>query len=246
MERILLSIDVGIVNLSYCILNKNTNEIIDWTVINLKDIKCEECDNTAIYEQDKKFYCSNCYIKPPIEDFFVEDKSTICIKCGKKGRYSRNDNGYCLIHAKQLYNSELFPITTIKKGNFNITIINLISKLKSIKLFDIVNNVVIENQPSYKNPVMKSISMALYTYFTLKDNVKKVSFISPGLKLKNISDIDKSLLKQCNKSKKYKFTKELSIKYCIDNLNDEKWHEFLVNHNKKDDLADSYLHAINH
>jgi hypothetical protein len=61
------------------------------------------------------------------------------------------------------------------------------------------NYVVIENQPSFKNPRMKSIAISLYDYYLIrgiidkeitKSNIQQVKFMSPSNKLKIASDGD--------------------------------------------------------
>ena len=72
----ILSIDVGMKNLAYCLLNvseTNNYDIIDWNVVNLTD--------------SDKYICK-------------------CLKknnkvCGKKAKYFKNANYYCKTHAKQ-------------------------------------------------------------------------------------------------------------------------------------------------
>ena len=56
-----------------------------------------------------------------------------------------------------------------------------------------VDMVLIENQPTFKNPTMKAISDTLYTWFMIRgivdatlnnSSIKKIKFISPSNKLK--------------------------------------------------------------
>ena len=198
----ILSWDVGIYNLSYCILEKNqeTNEIqiIDWDIVNLVD------------------------------------------------------------------NDEM-------KKNRNLIFENIPRKLHEKPQLLNVDIVVIENQPSLKNPQMKSIQMILYSYFLILgkvigngDNsinyIDKIDFCSASNKLKvydgpeiilevkpskknnNLSEIIEAPKK--NKVK-YADKKRLAIehtKYFLEK--DEKYKDFFNNHKKKDDLADSYLQGL--
>ena len=59
----ILSIDVGIKNLAFCLFNIKNNEceIEKWDVINLCTLekeKCDECNNNALYEKNNILYCS--------------------------------------------------------------------------------------------------------------------------------------------------------------------------------------------
>ena len=67
----------------------------------------------------------------------------------------------------------------------------LYSKLDKINNILDVDEVLIENQPSLKNPTMKTIASVLYSYFILRgvidknnDKIKLVRFVSPSNKLK--------------------------------------------------------------
>ena len=224
----ILSWDVGIYNLSYCILEKNkeTNEIkiIDWDIVNLVD----------------------------------------------------NDD---------------------MKKNRNLIFENIPRKLhEKPQLLD-VDIVVIENQPSLKNPQMKSIQMILYSYFLILGKIigngdkntsyiEKIDFCSAANKLKvydgpeiilevknirkkkniiensnteiientnpeNIENDQKIELVEKSKGKnkkptiKYSDKKKFAIehaKYFVEK--DEKYKDFFNNHKKKDDLADSYLQGL--
>lgn len=117
--------------------------------------------------------------------------------------------------------------------------------LKLSELFD--NNididiVLIENQPNTLNPLMKTLSVVIFTYFNLlriqTGSVKKVKFISSQKKL------------SCNlvegKPKSYNERKKMSIettcKYLdIIDIEKKKW---FLKQKKKDDLSDAFLYTI--
>ena len=220
----ILSWDVGIINLSYCILeydldNKEKN-IINWGIINLID------------------------------------------------------------------NPEM-------KKNMNLVFENIPKKLNEHDFLLDVDYVVIENQPSLKNPKMKSIQMIVYSYFlmygkVLNDNdnkIKQIDFCNASNKLKvykgppislenlkkkkkkvdNNSSIKDFLEKENNqetnevivvepetkekKSNKLSYTdkKKMAVehvKYFLNEKNDEENLTYFLNHKKKDDLADSYLQSL--
>ena len=263
----ILSFDVGIINLSYCLIKKenNTPVILDWGVINICDdnIICNLCDTHAIYyninlTNTKCYYCKSH--KPiTLEYNEVETKDTKCIYknkndtvCNKIAYYCcKNDNtNLCKIHYKQHLKNNISK--TIKKSNqdYDTTIKNLVTILDNkLYLLDNTEHVIIENQPSFKNPKMKSIALTLYNYYLIRGaidgNVKKVKFISPSNKLKLIDDIDKEKLKTIDKKHSYKLNKKLSIDYCNRFIkDDDKWKCFFNNNKKKDDLSDSLLQCL--
>jgi len=222
----ILSWDVGIYNLSYCIIEKIENEspkIIDWDIVNLVD-----------NEQMKK--------------------------------------------------------------NRNLLFENIPRKLHELPQLLDVDFVVIENQPSLKNPQMKSIQMILYSYFlilgkvigneTTKSYIDKIDFCSASNKLKiydgpaivleekkskkknveqvsqipitteqlidedenNITTdiVENKPAKKKASSVKYADKKRLAIehaKYFIEKYSPQ-YIDFFNKHKKKDDLSDSFLQGL--
>ena len=220
----LLSWDVGIYNLSYCILEKNDEtkeiKIIDWNIVNLVDSEKMKKDRNLLFE-------------------------------------------------------------------------NIPRKLHELPQLLNVDCVVIENQPSLKNPQMKSIQMILYSYFlilgkvignnTNSSYIENIEFCSASNKLKVydgpkiilpekntkklkneiINNIDNQELKIENNdenndennvvekkikssSLKYADKKRLAIEHALYYLKKDQnnYIDFFNNHKKKDDLADSFLQGL--
>tara|TARA_B100001758_G_C18308730_1_gene556567 strand:- start:9 stop:896 length:888 start_codon:yes stop_codon:yes gene_type:complete len=118
-----------------------------------------------------------------------------------------------------------------------------------------VDHIIIENQPSLKNPKMKSISETLYNYFLCRgiidkkitlSNITKIKYISPSNKLKINKDNTNLILSNSKSSSEtYKLTKELAVKYCYQFIkNYPSWHVVLDKAKKKDDLCDCLLQGI--
>jgi hypothetical protein len=280
-----LSWDVGIINLAYCLIdyNKETKEfkILDWDIINLTDrdkMKCTECNANPSYYQEvsDKYYCKNhsklAMSTPP--DFTLlfnnNDKETCCFEgktdvCGKKSKYILNNNGYCNTHAKSKYKSlcnEYKLINHSKKGidkmSMDDFLLRLVRELEKRPLLLNCDSVFIENQPTMKNPRMKTISVTLYNYYLIrgiidkeitKSPLKAVHFMAPSNKLKLANEGDKvELVKVKNNdddSKTYKLTKALGVKYCLEMIKQfPEWVEKFNSHKKKDDLADCFLQGM--
>jgi len=186
-------------------------------------------------------------------------------KCNKSSKYSFKYNGdkqyYCGAH----YRSELKkkikefspqPIKNliVKKyptSQLQLTLINRLDKLAEHfgKLH--VEEVVIENQPTHKNPKMKSISNTLFDYFLIRGYIDKfkgldighVRFMCPSNKLKVNNDNTIQVFRSNKDSKeKYKLTKALSIQYTKQLIDsDKKQLEYLDLYTKQDDICDAYL-----
>ena len=291
MEKI-LSFDVGIIHLAYCLLTKKEYidisnnksykwEILDWANIDLTDrdeLKCVVCKKNASILHESKYYCKvhsrTLVSKPlPYEDFYTKINNKIlqsnscsfennnsCTKICTMKNISTN-NTYCTVHARLLYRNitNNMKTTILKKQNianlnFDDTRLRLIKELESRKHLLDADVVVIENQPSFKNPRMKSISGLLYDYYLIrgivdkeitKSKINKVKFMSPSNKIKLASEGENMQLiklKATDESKAYKLTKSLGIKYTLEMVKHlPEWLLKFNSHKKKDDLADSFL-----
>ena len=287
MEKI-LSFDVGIIHLAYCFFTKKEYiendkkiykwEILDWAIIDLADrhdVKCSLCNkNASLYHYDSKYYCKvhsrNIITKPlPYENIFKElEIKNIggCKICDKNCTIKDiSDNIFCRPHSKKIYKDitndmKMKPIkkNNISSLNFDDTRLKLITELEKRKHLFEASVVVIENQPSFKNPRMKSISALLYDYYLIrgivdknitKSNITKVKFMSPSNKIKLVSDGEmqqivklKATEKSSDVSKAYKLTKSLAVKYTTDLITHlPNWLNHFNSYKKKDDLADAFL-----
>jgi hypothetical protein len=145
------------------------------------------------------------------------------------------------------------------KGVSLDTITNVLyNKLQEIFLDHDITEVLLENQPVLKNPVMKSIQIILYSFFQYEKvimgrDIILIKFINASNKLKlgkNLSEINNS--EDIIKIKsKYTKNKKLAIIYTNHFLKErlivedyEKHHDIFNNHKKKDDLADAFLQGL--
>lgn len=194
----------------------------------IKSTSDEQCGKNAKYydKLDKNYYCTPHY----------------------KSKLNKYNNLYC---AKAIKNTSVADYPTAKLQ------LNLINKLDSLveHFAELkVDQVVIENQPSFKNPKMKSISNTLFDYFMIRGyidkphglNISLVKFMCPNNKLKVNEDNTIEVFKaNKNKKNKYKLTKELSVKYTRQLIDDNKeMLEFFESCKKKDDICDAYLQGL--
>jgi hypothetical protein len=297
---IILSFDVGVIHLAYCLMTKKEFTksdgtkrldwyILDWNNIDLTNRDEQKCHCGAKAKLSNmvggvlKYYCKTHGKKVDTitQEFNVwtkecpDKKSNKCeyqskpldetSYCGKFAGYYRmiNDQAcyLCTTHAKQVYKSEVkssqlksFKLKSSTTLNFDDVKYSLMIELENKPNLLTADYVVIENQPSFKNPRMKSIATTLYDYYLIrgvidkpitKSNISQVKFMSPSNKLKLADEGDtKQLIKAkgTDDTKAYKLTKSLGIKYCLDlTTHLDSWQKHFNSHKKKDDLADAFL-----
>jgi hypothetical protein len=136
---------------------------------------------------------------------------------------------------------------------------NIIGFLKEKGIGEI-DYVLIENQPSNLNGMMKSIQYIIYCYFSLLKYwdkiIENVVLVNAGLKTKThdfkpevqiqMDDVAKSAknIKGFRRDK-YKMNKQTSIEICRNYIKDDAvLCEIFDNNKKKDDLCDACLQAV--
>ena len=260
-KNYILSIDIAIKNLAFCLFDYTNSKIIDWKLINLlkdieadnfcNNIKCSsitkkniKCIKNALYESNNEYFCT-IHSKKIENKTLLKNKLKCSIdKCTKDIKYYDKNNGYCNIHKKKT-NVDLKRYYTVDNINDNELRILL---FKELDLYDFssVKKILIEKQPKMASEKMRSVSYAVYDYFIIKLNYNsKVIWVDP----KNKLTIYNGPIINCPLEIKdsYDRNKWFACQYCdyflkekneLNNLN------FFKLNKKKDDLADCYLQGI--
>lgn len=237
----IISWDVGIKNLAYCVLEKDLETghftVLKWDKINIVDsdlITCcgtkqnsEVCGKKAslvgVKDGSTKYYCgAHKSQHKPFDDNWdnefmapskTDDKCTYTLPkkgsvCNKPSSFTSNGSHYCKTHAELIKNAtkknaELKKIKRTKATSTNPDELceKMYTKLDAIPGITDINEVLIENQPTLKNPSMKTVACMLFSYFVLRgrldkaDNkITKIRFISPSNKLKVDTDQIKKIV----------------------------------------------------
>mgnify|MGYP001349053320 CR=1 FL=1 len=257
----ILSIDVGIKNLAYCLLDTTDGKynIYAWDVINLcgeplvcnQELKNGDCKRCAKYTKGNLHFCKVCAKK---HDLIIPNN--ILENLNKK-RIKLDD----IKDTAVKYNIE------IPKNTKKTEIIEIINDFKKHKCFDVIqsktssemslinigieikkhldkslflsaNKVLIENQISPIANRMKTIQGMIAQFFIMK-SIEDIDFVSAGNKLKAFTNGEKT---------NYKERKALGIDTTIGLLSEqpqlEIWLQHFKKHGKKDDLADSFLQGV--
>ena len=257
----LISIDVGIKNLAYCILEKNADananlgdyKIIKWDSINLcgDEPNCLQCKNKASYTKNELNYCLTHAKKT---GFIVptKDKSPSAIKKMKienlislateyKITIDVNDKKNIILKTViDYFDKNMLEKTNKTSANsLDLVTIGISLKKEFDKIVPLVNidQVIIENQIGPLANRMKMIQGMIAQYFIMC-GIPAVTCVSSMNKLKAFTESDQ------NKTE-YKDRKKLGIDITKGMIVDMKdWAPFFLAHKKKDDLADSFLQGI--
>jgi hypothetical protein len=270
----ILSIDVGIKNLAFCLLNDN--DIEKWDVINVATeevlVCCytennSKCNKHAKFSKESNHYClahakKQNYQLPnnELKESFIKKQ-----KMSKLHEIAASHNILYLPSIKKIEliekindhitNSYMERIEDIKASDVNlITIGRNIKKYFDDLLLSIgeINHVVIENQISPIANRMKTIQGMIAQYFIMK-NVSNIQFISAINKLKGFNTLittnnNNNITNENKSNLTYNDRKKLGIQKCLEYLNihyaHTDWGKYFISHKKKDDLSDSLLQGI--
>ena len=259
-----LSIDVGIKNLAFCLFEKPTDSehfiISKWDTINISEeetLVCgvTECEKPAKFKKGNECYCLKHSKKQPFLIPKTEHKSAFINKQKIQKLYDIA-NAYKIVYEPKAKKADVVKLINdyikdhyfesiegVRAADVNLFNIGLNIKTHFNKLFQNegkIEYVIIENQISPIATRMKTIQGMIVQYFVMSElQVDHIEFISAANKLKDCDAKDKA---------KYSDRKKLGIAKCLEKItNDAQFNqhvEYFNKHKKKDDLADSFLQGI--
>jgi hypothetical protein len=265
----ILSIDVGIKNLAFCLFDKSPTaeqfKVTKWDIIDISEqenmVLCgfveknEICNKPAKFKKDDKCYCLKHSKKQQIQIPTSEQKSSFINKQKIQKLYEIAESHNIKYEPKtkkadliNLINEHINinyfqTIESKKAADVDLFNIGLNIKTKFNKLFENegkIDYVIIENQIGPLAIRMKTIQGMIVQYFIMSNlNVEHIEFISASNKLKDCDVKDKG---------KYSDRKKLGIAKCLELITtDFRFSEhvnYFNKHKKKDDLSDSFLQGI--
>lgn len=262
----ILSIDVGIKNLAFCLLEYNKDIVIHkWNSINIcedekkvcKEIKKKDkskCLKNAKYHKNGKFYCK---IHAKNSKFFIPtiETNTILKKIKKNKISNKLLNQYMNTYLPDKnYKSKEEKITKLKEHlentylenveKININELNMIDcgvflkkRLDEHFKSEEIDLILIENQIGPLALRMKMLQGMITQHF-IENNLTNIKFINASNKLKGLTE-----KKKLTYAERKKIGIEMTRKIINESNFLNKWMDIFNKHSKKDDLADSFLQA---
>jgi hypothetical protein len=257
----ILSIDIGIKNMSHCLFRVNNGQfiVLQWGVIDLTNdstMTCNAltkkkgvCGKRATYRKDDNHFClthakSSSFILPSqdtksLSSKKVQDIRNICNNLSVS--IESGDTKQMMLKRIHAY-KELTELVPIQRSNAKLC--NLVDLGKSLQekysaIFNMVtiDTVLIENQIGPIAIRMKSLQ-GMVTQYWIMQGVPDIQFVSANNKLKNFLP-GKSTYKE-RKAKGI----EVARRYVTEYPDMYIWNNMFHSHTKKDDLADALLQGI--
>ena len=181
----LISFDVGIRNMAYCIFNisdiSNNVSIIDWNIINLMDVEpdIKKC-NILLKSKGKPNSKTGKSSKSGKNNNTNNNRDHIETECGKKAKYEKNEICFCEKHAKT--SNFLMPIKECSPTN--------LKKLKIGELQDIAVKYKIDiSSITSKKIILETLltffsNQCIAPIFIKKKSANDLDLISIGKNLK--------------------------------------------------------------
>ena len=262
----ILSIDIGIKNLSFCLFVQQSNDfkVIKWDNIDISEkteSKCIEvdknglCDKPAKFTKDDKCYClkhskKHNYLQPLAElkqSYLNKQKIQTLIDIANKYNLKYENppkKTHILAIINEFVNNNCYTViakTNASKVNLVTIGRNILYKFDEIlnEHLSSINTIIIENQIGPIANKMKTIQGMISQYFIMRNNNINIEFISACNKLKDFLPEEKI---------DYKQRKKLGIQTFLAIVNNDfrfkEWDTFITKHNKKDDLSDCFLQGL--
>ena len=270
----ILSIDVGIKNLAFCLFEKSSNDsvfkVIKWDIINLAEeetLNCsfELCNKPAKFKKHDKCYCAKHSKKQQYQIPSAEQKPSFINKQKIAKLYEIADNQGIKYDPK----IKKADLATLINENIQTIYFETIESKKAseVDLFNIGVNIKNKFNETFKAEAQLGCPydpLGKIDYVIIENQIGPLAirmktiqgmivqyFIMSHLNVEHIEFISASnKLKDCDIKDKEKYSdrKKIGIAKCLEILtSDFRFNEhvnYFNSHKKKDDLSDSFLQGL--
>lgn len=265
MKRV-LAFDIGIKNLAWCCGDLSTDAsgnttIRGWANENLisggnaeQDAaagKCISCKAKATYRHGEQLFCVRHCVKPALRDLsgnlLKKIPSLAVLKSlassSTNEKFKNKDSAIEYLRGKFSFPLEKSVVKKVELEDLHDGLRKVV--LANRELFASCTEILLENQPAFKNPVMKSVQMMLFA--TLRDILSgpgqappKLRLVHAGRKTAGTSTAkkgDEGYSDRKNASEE-RITKGLAAGKIILNCTDGRDSSWFSKQSKRSDLAD--------
>lgn len=249
MKRV-LAFDIGIKNLAWCCGDLSGNTTVrGWANENLisggtaeEDVaagKCISCKAKATYRHDEQLFCVRHCVKPALRDLSGNLLKKIPSLAVLKGlaageKFKNKDLAIEYLKGKFSFPLEKSVVKKVELEDLHDGLRKVV--LANRALFASCTEILLENQPAFKNPVMKSVQMMLFA--TLRDLLgpvpPKVRLVHAGRKTAGQKKGDEGYSDRKNASEE-RIVKGIAAGKIILVDRDSSW---FSKQSKRSDLAD--------
>lgn len=244
----LVSFDVGIRNLAFCVMegtNRSNLRIVHWDLIDvmaeaagLDNPKCFKCKKPANWVQQAVYACkthtSNTG-KPPTKKSLNEKTLDALKLSAAPAGISGTTKKELVDKLYQHYKTS----TWVKcvKSSKQVNVVDLAAPIAQClearkAMWEGCDLIVFEQQPDKR---MLCVQAMLHMWF-----------VCQGFRCKGVSAIHKltNIMTLQDATKTYKGRKSTGIVHATDLVKDATWRAYMLKHPKKDDLADCFLQGL--
>lgn len=257
-KKRIVAFDIGIKNLAWCCtdLTKTKTIVLGWANENIitgstaeQDIesdKCSFCSHKASYWNEKGYCVRHCpSLYPALRDLSgnlikkipsMNIVKQIALKAGAEKKELKTkekvleylQTKFSMPIAKKI-NVKKIELEDLHDGLQKVVI-------KNSELFSSCDEILLENQPVFKNPVMKSIQMMLYaTLRDLLDGPPKLRLVHAKRKTEGATGGDEGYSERKHMSEERVLE---GFRKGIIEYNDKRANDWFMRQSKKSDLAD--------
>jgi hypothetical protein len=243
----LVSFDVGLRNLAFCILEgtSRTNlKIVHWDLIDVMaegagedNPKCFKCKSPANWKQKSIFACyKHKTSSKPITKTSLNKKDISELKSAALQLGIVETTKKALVDALYIKYSESVwkrCVKSCKQGSVVDLAVPIKKSLGSrLKLWEGADLVVFEQQPDRR---MLCVQAMMHMWF-----------VCQGYKAKGVSAVHKlsNMITLQDSTTTYKGRKKTGIVHAAELVPTEEWKAYMLKHPKKDDLADCFLQGL--
>jgi hypothetical protein len=250
-----LSFDLGIRNLAYCLVD-SSGAIIDWNNYDLlagtdsqTASRCSCGGPPSWTDLSGGLFCKKCVKKKklvvlPLETVTIKTLKELADLEGGWGLSKGSKKADYYTAANSRYVMPYIKPKGATKTDLGV-ILNAINVFLDgrLDLFGNCAEIRIENQPVFDNPTMKSVQIILFTLLChrLRKERSWVGAVKFVHAAKKTDEMKEAVVAAGDN---YKARKDVAEKLVLKKLTDGKWRDFFLGKSKRSDLADCFLMCL--